>query len=66
MYSTKRKGASLYNIVPYTLPQLQKGKNWYIDFKAYDPIEQKMKRKRLFLFLTKRKILLLLLYNLSY
>lgn len=46
MYSTKRKGASLYNIVPYTLPQLHTGKNWYIDFKAYDPIEQKMKRKK--------------------
>lgn len=46
MYSTKRKGASLYNIVPYTLPKLHTGKNWYIDFKAYDPLEQKMKRKK--------------------
>lgn len=46
MYSTKRKGASLHNIVPYTLPKLHTGKNWYIDFKAYDPLEQKMKRKK--------------------
>lgn len=46
MYSTKRKGASLYNIVSYTLPKLHTGKNWYIDFKAYDPLEQKMKRKK--------------------
>ena len=46
MCSTKRRGASLNSIIPYTLPQLHTGKNWYIDFKAYDPLEQKMKRKK--------------------
>ena len=46
MCSTKRRGASLNSIIPYTLPKLHTGKNWYIDFKAYDPLEQKMKRKK--------------------
>lgn len=46
MYSTKRRGASLNSIIPYTLPKLHTGKNWYIDFKAYDPLEQRMKRKK--------------------
>lgn len=44
MCSTKRRG--LNSIIPYTLPKLHTGKNWYIDFKAYDPLEQKMKRKK--------------------
>ena len=35
MCSTKRRGASLNSIIPYTLPKLHTGKNWYIDFKAY-------------------------------
>lgn len=46
MCSTKRRGVSLNSIIPYTLPKLHTGKNWYIDFKAYDPLEQKMKRKK--------------------
>ncbi|MGL4851230.1 MAG: site-specific integrase, partial [Phocaeicola sp.] len=48
MYSAeKRKGASLYkNVITYTLPKLHQGKNWYVDFSAYDPLEQKMKRKK--------------------
>ena len=46
MCSTKRRGASLNSIIPYTLPKLHTGKNWYIDFKAYDPLEQKMNRKK--------------------
>lgn len=46
MCSTKRRGTSLNSIIPYTLPKLHTGKNWYIDFKAYDPLEQKMKRKK--------------------
>ena len=47
MYSiSKRKGASLKNLITYTLPKLHQGKNWYVDFKCYDPVEQKMKRKK--------------------
>lgn len=46
MSLTKRKGASIDNIIGYTLPRLHTGKNWYIDFNSYDPLEQKMKRKK--------------------
>lgn len=50
MFSTrKRKGASLTEIVTYTLPKLHTGKNWYIDFKCYDPVDGKMKRKKFML-----------------
>ena len=44
--TTKRKGSSISDIITYTLPKLHTGKNWYIDFKAYDPLEQSMKRKK--------------------
>ena len=43
---TKRKGASLNSVITYTLPKLHQGKNWYIDFKCFDPLDQKMKRKK--------------------
>ena len=31
MCSIKRRGASLNSIIPYTLPKLHTGKNWYIE-----------------------------------
>lgn len=47
MYSKRlRKGASLTEILNYTLPKLHTGKTWYVDFTCYDPAEQKMKRKK--------------------
>lgn len=47
MYSAKkRKGASLKEILNYTLPKLHSGKTWYVDFMCYDPAEKKMKRKK--------------------
>lgn len=46
MSSTTRKGTSISDIITYTLPKLHTGKNWYVDFKAYDPLEQTMKRKK--------------------
>ncbi len=46
MFSTHKKSASLASIISYTTPKLHTGKNWYIDFTAYDPLEQKMKRKK--------------------
>lgn len=47
MYSTKkRKGASLTEVLNYTLPKLHTGKTWYVDFMCYDPAEQRMKRKK--------------------
>ena len=45
----KRKGTSLYDVVTYTLPKLHTGKNWYVDFKCYDPLEGSMKRKKFML-----------------
>ena len=34
------------NIVDYTLPCLHKGKQWYVDFYAYDPSADSMRRKK--------------------
>lgn len=44
--SSKRKTASISELLSYTLPKLHVGKNWYIDFMSYDPVEQRMKRKK--------------------
>ena len=33
-------------IVQFTLPRLHKGKQWYVDFFAYDPARCKMRRKK--------------------
>ena len=50
MYSSKtRKGASLKEVITYTLPKLHTGKNWYVDFLAYDPVDGKMRRKKFML-----------------
>lgn len=50
MYSTKtRKGASLKEVITYTLPKLHTGKNWYVDFLCYDPVDGKMRRKKFML-----------------
>ncbi len=46
MYSSKRKSSSVFCIISYTEPKLHTGNNWYIDFYSYDPLEQKMKRKK--------------------
>jgi integrase len=49
MFHTHRKGTSLNEIVGYTLPKLHSGKTWYVDFLCYDPVEQKMRRKKFML-----------------
>lgn len=46
MFSQKRKSNSIKEIIGYTLPKLHTGKNWYVDFMAYDPAEGRMKRKK--------------------
>ena len=47
MYSLKtRKGFPLTEVLNYTFPKLHVGKSWYVDFCAYDPSEQTMKRKK--------------------
>ena len=46
MFSSRKKTNSISEIVSYTYPTLYTGKVWYIDFLAYDPVAQKMKRKK--------------------
>ena len=37
---------STARIIGFTLPRLHTGKNWYVDFFAYDPVSDGMKRKK--------------------
>ena len=46
MCPSNRKNGSVFSIISYSEPKLHTGKNWYIDFYSYDPVEQKMKRKK--------------------
>lgn len=46
MCSKQRKGSSLNEVITYTLPKLHTGKNWYVDFQCYDPVDRKMRRKK--------------------
>lgn len=42
-----QKNSELQEIVSYTLPRLYTGKEWYIGFYSYNPVEQKLKIKRI-------------------
>ncbi len=46
MCSNTRKGSSLHEVISYTLPKLHTGKNWYVDFLCFDPVDGKMRRKK--------------------
>ena len=46
MFNTEGSRKSLQQIISYTTPVLHTGNSWYIDFKIYDPIDEKMKRKK--------------------
>ena len=39
--------ANIKQIISYTLPELYTGKEWYIGFYAFDPIQNMMRRKRI-------------------
>ena len=54
MYLKERKGQDIFNVIPYTQPKLHEGKIWYIDFVAFDPAEDRMKRKKYMLNRIKR------------
>lgn len=61
---------STSQIIGFTLPRLHTGKNWYVDFFAYDPVSDGMKRKKYMLDRTKsrtdrRKLASLLISNLT-
>ncbi len=40
------EGFSSTALVGFTLPRLHTGKSWYVDFFAYDPVSDRMKRKK--------------------
>lgn len=46
MCEKRRNGSSLYEVLTYTLPKLHTGKNWYVDFLCFDPLDGKMRRKK--------------------
>lgn len=46
MYTSAKKLLSVRDIVGYTLPRLHTGKHWYVDFYAYDPIIDGLRRKK--------------------
>lgn len=47
MLSVNSKKSSLEEILGYTYPKLHTGKEWYISFYAFDPVQGKMRRKRI-------------------
>lgn len=49
MCKSDKKPFTARNIVGYTLPRLHTGKNWYVDFFAYDPTIDRLKRKKFML-----------------
>lgn len=49
MYSNANTENRVYDILPYSLPQLHTGKKWYVDFYCFDPVVGQLKRKKYFL-----------------
>lgn len=41
------QNADFQKIVSYTIPKLHTGKEWYIDFFAFDPAQNRMRRKKI-------------------
>lgn len=46
MCSVKKELVTINEIVGFTLPKLHKGRAWYVDFFAFDPVIGKMHRKK--------------------
>ena len=46
MYSKAKNFLSTKEIIGYTLPRIHRGKSYYVDFFAYDPTTDRLKRKR--------------------
>ena len=46
MCTLKKSFLSAKCLVDYTLPRLHKGKQWYVDFYAYDPAVGDLRRKK--------------------
>lgn len=43
---SKTLGTNVSKLVGYTYPKLHKGKEWYVDFYALDPVTNEMRRKK--------------------
>ncbi|WP_286155815.1 site-specific integrase [Parabacteroides goldsteinii] len=43
----KKPDSALKEIIAYTLPELYTGKEWYVGFYAFDPLQGKMRRKKI-------------------
>ncbi len=46
MAVSAKKMRGLARVLNYTTPTLHKGKSWYIDYLAYDPVSNSLKRKK--------------------
>ena len=46
MYTTAIAPNSLYDVLPYSLPVLHTGKNWYVDFYCFDSVKGALRRKK--------------------
>lgn len=71
MYSKAKNFLSTREIIGYTLPRIHRGKSYYVDFFAYDPTTDRLKRKRYMLDryhnrAEREKIAAVLVYNLTH
>lgn len=55
MYLSEKDLVSSRNIINFTLPQLHRGKQVYVDFYAFDPVSGKLRRKKYMLNRYKKK-----------
>lgn len=46
MYFSQKELISQKALVEFTMPRLHKGKQWYVDFFAYDPASGRLRRKK--------------------
>ena len=49
MFSTDKEKINFKELTEWTYPTLHQGKQWYVDFLAYDPFKGKMRRKKFML-----------------
>ncbi len=46
MLERKKITGNACKVIGYSLPKLHKGKTWYVDFLCFDPLAEKMRRKK--------------------
>lgn len=45
----RKTGASIVNVLGYSIPTLHEGKQWYVDFYALDPTTKEVRRKKYYI-----------------